>query len=121
MADQAEFDLYLDGDVAVARAFGPGLRHPHHAQQFGADLAALATQDGYKKVLLDLGHMKYLSSTGFATLLGAHQRMKEAGSRLALCNLHPDVAVGANIIGLGRIIDTYPTADEGVASFTKAE
>jgi anti-anti-sigma factor len=115
--NRAEFDLILDGDVAIVRAFGPELRQPHHAQQFGADLAALGTQDGYKKVLLDLGHVKYMSSTGFATLLGAHQRMKEAGARLALCNIHPDVAVGANIIGLGRMIDTYPTEAAGIASF----
>ena len=117
MADRAEFDLYLDGEVAVARAFGPELRHPSHAQQFGADLAALSTVDGYKKVLLDLQHVKYMSSTGFATLLGAHQKMKAAGARLAVCNLHPDVAIGANIIGLGRVIDTYSSESEGVASF----
>jgi anti-sigma B factor antagonist len=117
---KAEFDLLQEGDVVIARAFGPELRHPSHAQQFGADVEALCTVDGYRKILLDLRHVKYMSSTGFATLLGTHQKIKAAGGRLAICNLHPDVAVGANIIGLGRVVDTYPDESEGIASFSAA-
>lgn len=121
MADgKAEFDLIQDGDVLIARAFGPELRHPNHAQQFGADVLALCTVDGYKKILLDLRHVKYMSSTGFATLLGTHQKVHAAGGRMAVCNLHPDVAVGANIIGLGRVVDTYPDEAGGIASFAGA-
>ncbi len=120
-AEKAEFDLFQEGDVTIARAFGPELRHPSHAQQFGADLEALCAVDGYKKILLDLRHVKYMSSTGFATLLGTHQKIRAAGGRMAVCNLHPDVAIGANIIGLGRVIDTYPDESEGIASFAGTE
>jgi anti-anti-sigma factor len=66
---------------------------------------------------MDLTDVRYLSSTGFAVLLGLSEKMKAAGGVLKICGLNPDVAVGANIIGLGRLVETYADASTAVESF----
>ena len=105
------------GGVTVVEPYGPEIRHPESASDFRDDVLRLVEQDGRKAILIDLRHVKYFSSTGFASLLGLGERIKAAGGVLKLCNIHPDVAIGANIIGLGRIIETFPSEHEAIESF----
>lgn len=111
------FETALRGDVVVAYLDVPEIRHPTPAQEFGADVYALVDRDGHRKILLDLSPVRYMSSTGFAVLVNLGKRVSEAGGTLKICNMHPDVQVGANIIGLGRIIETYADESEALRSY----
>ncbi len=113
----AYFLVKQKGDAIVTYVDVPEIRHPTPAQEFGADVFALVERDGHKNILLDLGSVRYMSSTGFAVLVNLAKRISEANGRLKICNLHPDVQVGANIIGLGRMIETYADEDEAIQSF----
>lgn len=119
MADTSSpyFETILHDDVVIARVDVPEIRHPTPAQEFGADAFALLERDGHKKILLDLGPVRYMSSTGFAVLVNLAKRIRDAGGKLKICNIHPDVEVGANIIGLGRIVETYADESEALQSF----
>jgi anti-anti-sigma factor len=111
------FRLELRHGVAVVRVETPEIRHPDPALEFGADLTRLFAEDGQKDILIDLGAVRYLGSTGFAVLMKFAETVKSGGGRLKLCNLRPDVAVGANIIGLSHLVETFPDEREALASF----
>src|SRR5262249_53786205 len=111
------FSAKQRGGVLVVFAHGPEIRHPEPASEFGADLLKLVEKHGHKAILIDLTKMRYLSSTRFTVLLRTADNIQAAGGRLKICGLHPDVAIGANIIGLGRLVDIFPDEDEALASF----
>ena len=121
-SDSSPYFLLSDQDgIAVARVDVVEIRHPTPAHEFAADVFALVDRDGYRKLLLDLGAVRYLSSTAFAVLLTLARRVQEAGGQLKICNLHPDVEVGANIIGLGRAKLGQGLASEAIADLEEAD
>jgi anti-anti-sigma factor len=114
------FDFEPVGNVACLRVAVKEIRHPQSAQQFGAEVRAAAQSLGLTRVLIDLGETEYLGSTAFATLLNLAKTMSEAGGVLKLCNLHPDVQVGAKILGLGHAVEIHPDRKSGLKSFAQA-
>ncbi len=112
------FDVAEDNGVAILYVFGPEIRHPTPAAECCADALKLVTDEGCKQLLLNLGEVKYMSSTGFGSLMSLSKKVSEAGGVMKLCNLHPDVEVGANIIGLGRVMEIFPTEQAAVDSFS---
>lgn len=119
-AESAYFDVDQVGQVTVLHVLGPEIRHPSQASQLSVDALRLVTEGGCRKLLLNMGKVRYLSSTGFATLINLTRKAQEAGGVVKLCNLHKDVEVGANIIGLHRIVETHATEREGLASFDES-
>lgn len=109
------FDLEDIGGVAVAYLTAPEVRHPGPAQELGAELASLL-RDGHRRIVVDLSDTQYLSSTAFAALLGFAKKVGEAKGELKISGMQPDVLVGANIIGLGRIVELHPNVDSALAS-----
>ena len=104
MADAMPRFYYLDVEdregVVVARVTVDSIRTIKQAEEFSRELAAVAGPGGAAKLVLDLGNLQYLISSGYAALIGLGKSMTQKRGRLALCNFHPDVLVGANVIGL---------------------
>lgn len=101
------FDVHTAGDVVVLTSVARELRQPTAAQEFGEDARRLIDASGQPKTVLDLTATQYLCSTGFAVLLNLGKHVQDAGGQLALCGLHRDVQIGANILGLSRYVPTY--------------
>jgi anti-anti-sigma factor len=113
----AHFDLETIDGVAIVYVTSPEIRHPGPAQELGSELAALLDRDRLTQIIIDLSDTRYLSSTGFAVLLSFAKKVGAAKGELKLSGLQPDVMVGANIIGLGRIVEIHPNVDSALASF----
>ena len=111
------FHASQHGAVTIVRATGPEIRHPEPASELGAEIWGLVQDKGRKAILLDLANVKYMSSTGFAVLLGLAEKIKTAGGVLKICGLNRDVAIGADIIGLGRHIQTFSDESDARRSF----
>ena len=111
------FDLRIHDGVAVASVVTPEIRHPAPAQELGAELSSLLDRDRLTRIVLDLDAVRYLSSTGFAVLLGFAKKVEAAKGQLKLAGMQPDVLVGANIIGLGRIVEIHPDVSSALESF----
>lgn len=111
------FRMKPHGNVTLIHVQVPEIRHPEPAQEFGQDLWTVFGQEGHKALLLNMAKVRYFSSTAFAVLLRFVDRALKEGGVIKLCDLHPDVAVGANIIGLGRLVETFGTESEALASF----
>lgn len=113
----SHLDLTMHGDVAVASVASAEIRHPGPAQELGTELSTLLERERPRRIVVDLSHTHYLSSTGFAILLGFAKKVEAAGSHLAIAGMQADVLVGANIIGLGRIVELYPDVRSAMAAF----
>jgi anti-anti-sigma factor len=119
MADPAYsyFDVKHHDDVAILRAKVHEIRHPPAAREFGAEVESFLERDDARRLLIDLYRTEYLGSTAFATLITLARKLAADGGALKLCGLHPDVLVGANIIGLGRIVEVHPDEASALAAF----
>jgi anti-sigma B factor antagonist len=84
------------------------------AKEFGERLNGLL-EAGPPCVVVDLGHLLYISSAGFRMLLIAARLADSRGARLALCAMSPDVR---RLFDLGRFSQLFPifaSRDEAVA------
>jgi anti-sigma B factor antagonist len=61
-------------------------------------------------LLLDLGKVGFMDSTGLRSLLSARRRAERAGHALRLANLPPDVERVFDVTGVRRIFDIIPSA-----------
>jgi len=105
------------GDVAVVEILAKELRFPHQAQELGTELTLVAGQDWAQQLVVNMKHVKYLSSTGFAVLLKLVKQAKDQGSNLKFCNLDPEVRIGADIIGLDKVASLCGTEHEAIKAF----
>jgi anti-sigma B factor antagonist len=105
----------VDG-LAVVEITTTEIKHPQEAQELGIQLRALLAA-GEKRILLNLAQVQYLSSTGFATLMGFAKDVKAAGGELRIAEMHPDVRIGAGIIRLGDIIPIHEDEASALAAF----
>lgn len=111
------FDTEHVGGVAVARITSEEIRHPHEATGLSQQLADLVARDGVRHLLIDFSRNHYLGSSAFAVLLGLAQKLEAAGGRLKVCALDPNVRIGANIIGLGRLVEIFEDERSALDSF----
>lgn len=109
MSDQPEFLIEAEdlGDgVTLVRTLVTEVRHPGTATEVGDEIRSLLSR-GLIRLVLDLGHTRYMSSSGFAALMGVARRVAEQGGRVAIGRIHPDVLVGCRIIGLEQLIPIH--------------
>jgi len=107
----------MAGDVAVVEIISKDLRGPDAALSLGNELNAVASQEWANKLLLNFREVRFLSSTGFAVLVKLITQVNDAGRAIKFCEMDPDVRVGADIIGLSRYVEIYPTEAEALKTF----
>ncbi|WP_165232297.1 STAS domain-containing protein [Aquisphaera insulae] len=104
------------GDVAVVEVLPGELRFPPQAQELGSELTLVAGQEWAKKLVINLKHTKYLSSTGFAVLFRVVKQANDRGATVRFCELDPEVRLGADIIGLDKVSTIFETEEEAIQS-----
>src|SRR4051812_11796368 len=111
MSEKAEFQhlrlSMVEDDLVHVEIMTKDLMGPEHAQELGAELSRVAAQDWAKRMLLDFHRTTYLSSTGFAVLFKLVSQAKANGRQVKFCRMHPDVRVGADIVGLGKLVEIH--------------
>lgn len=117
---KAEFEhlrMSMDGDVALAEVLMKDIRTPDEAQELGAELDRVVAQPWAAKLLINVHRMRYLCSTGFGVFFRIGHDMKKAGKQVKMCELKDDLKVGADIIGLGKMVALYDTEQEALDAF----
>ena len=80
------------------------------------DLLAAVVEElraGAREVLVDVGGLVFIDSSGLGTLVGCWRRAKDAGAALSVVNPGGDVRTTLEITGLDQIL---PITDEAVAN-----
>lgn len=71
-----------------------------------------ATSDGCRVVIVDLGMVPFIDSSGLGVLVGALRRLRESEGELRLVSHHETVVKILRITGLDRVFALYSTLDE---------
>jgi len=95
--------LAVSGEVDVATA--PRLREA---------LLDLVSQ-GKHRIVVDLGGVEFLDSTGLGVLVGALKRVRTQDGALALVCTEPRILKVFEITGLTKVFPMHGTVDEAVA------
>ena len=66
------------------------------------------------KIVIDLGRVQYMDSSGVATLVECLQMARRSGTILLLCELHERVLSVFQIARLDGVFDIVPTLDEAI-------
>ena len=72
---------------------------------------------GKKDVILNLGEVNYIDSSGLGELVAAHHRFTRAGGRLKLAKLSPRSQQLMQTTQLYLVFDIFPNEDAAVLSF----
>jgi anti-sigma B factor antagonist len=107
-------------DVALIEILSGDVQGPDRATRFSAELIAVADQDSADPILLDMSRCIYLSSMGYSALFKLVKRARERRRRVKFCNMHPDVKVGADIIGLHHVVEVYDSRMSALEAFDHA-
>ena len=75
--------------------------------------------DNISKVVIDLGGVKWINSSGLGVLMAAMTTLKNAGGQMKLANVTEKVESLLMITQLMRIFDTYESVDRAVSSMTE--
>lgn len=105
----------MHGDVAVLSLKGNLMGEPDTTEVREKIYSLL--QDDIRKVVLDLGKVKWLNSSGLGTLISAMTSVRNKGGELCIANVTEKVESLFMITQLIKVFKTYETIDRAIASF----
>jgi anti-sigma B factor antagonist len=76
---------------------------------------------GRKKIVLNVGNIKYIDSTGLGTLVAAHLSAKTQGATVRLCQLGKKFHEIMQVTKLLTVFDVYDRQAAAVSSFQAAK
>ena len=76
------------------------------------------SDEGNKKLVIDLGEVLYLNSTALGVLISAHANYSKREGKIKLCQLNKNLEKLFVITKLALIFDSYPTQEEAIQSFS---
>ncbi len=105
----------MHGDVAVIALKGNLMGEPDTTEV--RDKIYSLLQDDVKKIVLDLGKVKWINSSGLGSLIAAMTSVKNKGGEMRLANITEKVESVFMITQLIKVFKTYETVERGIASF----
>lgn len=106
----------MKGDVAVISLKGKLMGGPETTAIH--DKVKELVENDTKKVVIDLGKVKWMNSSGLGVLMGSMTTVKNAGGELRLSNVTDKVKSLFMITKLITIFETHETVDEAINSFS---
>ena len=107
----------IDNQVAVLTLSGKMMGGPETTALH--DHIRSLMGDNISKVVIDLGGVKWINSSGLGVLMAAMTTLKNAGGQMKLANVTEKVESLLMITQLMRIFDTYESVDRAVSAMTE--
>ncbi len=104
----------VDG-VLIASIMATGLEEEETVSPVRYELRGLIEGDTHKRMVIDLGRTRHLSSRAVGVILAHYQALDRQGGTLRVCEVKPEVQPVLDSMRLSRVVDIYPTAAEAVA------
>ena len=102
------------GGVAVARVEAESLETGNVGAFRGA-ITPVAEKN--HQVVLDLGQVAFMDSTGLGAMLSCLRSLKAKNGALKLASLTPEVSQLFSMVMMDRVFEIYPDANAAAASF----
>ena len=74
----------------------------------------------HKKVLLDLSKTKHVDLAGLGILVERIKKIRAVDGDIKLCNVQPQVDATFRLVGVSKLIESFPTREEAIRSFKVA-
>ncbi len=117
-ADFTHFRLrHVDG-IVVIEMISNDVQGPDMAKAFIAELMTVVEQEDDTPILLNLRRTIHFSSMGYSALFMLVKHAKERQRPVRFCNMHPDVRVGGDIVGLPLVVEIHDTEDSALKAFS---
>ena len=78
-------------------------------------------EEGKTNVVVDLGKVKFMNSSGLGILIGGLTTMRNADGDLRICNAMERIESMLMVSQLNRVFELYSTLEEAVESFNEEE
>jgi anti-anti-sigma regulatory factor len=108
----------VDG-VVVIEMVTKDIQGPDLARDFIAELMAVVELEDREPIVLNLRRAVHFSSMGYAALFKLVKSAKERSRPVRFCNMHEDVRVGGDIIGLPLVVEIHDSEESAVKAFAK--
>lgn len=112
-----KYDIKEQFNCAIIEFKGDVVGGPH-AEKFRDDLHSLVEQ-GKTNVIVNLGGVKFMNSSGLGLLIGGFTTMKNAGGNLVICEADKKIRNLLMVTQLISVFDHYRTLDEAVKAYQK--
>jgi anti-anti-sigma factor len=109
-----DIDVTRPGEVTVVAPVGD--LDLAAADQVKRTLMGLI-EKGQARLVMDLGRVAYIDSSGLGVLVAAMKRARSAGGDVRLCALQDDVRTIFEMTRLIKAMSVHPTRQEAVASW----
>jgi anti-sigma B factor antagonist len=106
----------VDG-IVVIEMLSTNIQGPDLAKDFITELMTVVEMDDCKPIVLNLRRTIYFSSMGFSALFKLVKCARERQRPVRFCNMHPDVRVGGDIVGLPLVVAIDDSEDCAVKAF----
>ena len=71
-----------------------------------------------EKIVIDLGNISYIDSSGFAVLLSTMRNSKTNSGRFGICNIPPKIMNTFKLLHLDKVFEVYNSKEEFIKSLT---
>jgi anti-anti-sigma factor len=112
--------LSMVKDVAVVEIRTRDLQGPRLARELSTELALVTAQEWARRLLVDFRRVSYLGSTGFAALFKLVARARAEGREVKLCGMENGVRLGAEIVGLQKLVEIHDDEAAAMRTFARA-
>jgi len=104
--------------VLAAEFLDPKLNDEQISHEIGAELLRKITDEGHKRMLLNLENVAFMSSIMVGQLMMLDNKCRAAGVKLVMCNVTPLIQKIFNIVRLEEFIKIFPDKQSALASFS---
>ena len=85
--------------------------------QIGAELMNMVKQGGVRKLLINMGHVRQVSSAVLGKLISLNNALEQEKGALKLCDIAPSVYEVFEITRLNTVMDIYPSETDALEAF----
>jgi anti-anti-sigma factor len=110
---------HVDG-VVVIEMVTNDIQGPDLAREFITELMTIVEQDDEKPIVMNLRRAHHFSSMGYAALFKLVKAAKERHRPVRFCNMHEDVRVGGDIVGLPLVVEIHDSENAAILAFSSA-
>lgn len=105
------------GDVCVVNFTDRKILDEQNIQAIGEQLFSLVDEHQRKKILLNFSNVEYLSSAALAKLITLNKKLQQAGGRLILCNIDPQIYEVFEITKLNKLFNIQTEEQAALQAF----
>ena len=107
--DPSYFDLEIDNGIVVVKFQKEQFTEEDNLEQFGIELYWLVDQYQFRKVVLSLAPVQYVTSSVLGKLITLHRKLGRNEGQLVLCDIHKNLE---NVLTTSKLMTYFTTAKD---------